>query len=517
MPRHLIIQLARFGDLMQTAPLVSAAVGDEVHLLVDSSLESAAGMIDGVTWVHTFDRTAFSKELNQNDVTHAYQRVSALAQALQANNFDKVSNITHTAESAYLTGLAVKSLPRRTDISVCRGMTGGRKGTYSAGNWSRLFRALLCRRELGAFHLVDLHLKLAGLGSPNRGKSWLKATSPASKSDYPLLTIQLGANSPLRMWEPANFAATARIVAEALPGLQIALVGSKDELALATEFERVYGSTVQNFVGKTNLQELAEVIARSSLVLSGDTGTIHLAAALNVPTVGIYLGMARADDTAPYRTGSVIFESRRACYPCAENNRCGHVSCHSDIPPVVVAADVVQLLSGRKVTPQLSDSFQSRIVEFDEDGCLDLMGATVSTQPSRRQTLRKFWLKEFGQFPSDHESENFNHSTRDLAELTGAALSAARRFELALIGGNQIEKARELLKLNLKDIELAANQPDESGLLAHLFQLELEDLPEGPKLIAGKIKLSLENLYRRARLYPPRQSIGILPLRAATR
>ena len=511
MARSLFIQLARFGDLMQTAPLVSAAVNasppEEVHLLVDSSLESTAGMIKGVAGIHIFDRSAFSKELAVNDLHHAYQRVFELAMILQALKFDKVINITHTPESAWLAKLS--------GAKKVSGLTGERGKTFSEGNWSRLFRATLSRRDLGSFHLVDLHMKLAGLGSPLRSESWLKvpnAPIPDLTTDSPLLTIQLGANNPLRMWQIASFAEVAKQITEALPNLRLVLVGSKAEQPLAAEFEQVYGKSVNNLVGRTNLNELAGVISRSSLLLSGDTGTIHLAAALNIPTVGVYLGMARADDTAPYRAGSIIFEPKRDCYPCPENNRCGHLACHSDIPPTAVAEAAFKLISSGSTSPVDEESFRSRIVDFDDDDCLNYRDESASLSLSHRQLMRKFWLNEFSPLSATSSTRTRNHSNRELGEPAEAALAASRRFELALIGGNQVAKAREILMRNLKDIEIIANQSDDSGLLAHLFQLELENLPADPRLIAGKIKSSLESLNRRVMDFPSRQN---LPLRAA--
>ncbi len=558
MSRHLIIQLARFGDLMQTAPLVSAAceamhlsltnktnisvagcphpakseisttpqgvdtlrqdscaTGQasppvDLHLLVDSSLGTAARLIDGVTQVHTFDRVAFAKELSHNDISHAFQRVSALADELEKCEFDKVSNITHTPESAYLTNLA--------SVKLSGGMVGGPEGAYSKGNWSRLFRATLTRRNLGSFHLVDLHLKLAELGFPNLTTSWLKQTTRMPlglNENTPLLTIQLGTNSPLRTWPIQKFAATAKLITEALPNLTIALVGSAGEKALAADFEQAFPMKVINLAGLTDLEELAGVISQSSVVLSGDTGTIHLAAALNVPTVGIYLGMARADDTAPYRAGSVIFESRRECYPCPENHRCGHVSCHDDISPSAVAGALFQRISGEKVVPEQSKTYRSRVVEFDRDNCLNLPDDPNMESQNRRQFLRKFWLEEFT-LARLSSVPSLNSTTRELVDITGAAISASRRFELALINGSQITRAREILKRNLIDLEKVAKRNDESGLLAHLFQLELENLPSDPRLIAGRIKTSLDTLHRRAIQFPVPSAKMSQPMRVAS-
>jgi len=507
--RHLIVQLARYGDLLQTAPLVSAAAnGDspqEVHLLVDASLAGAAALIDNVAKVHLFDRTAFSKELLSNDLSAAYGRVSVLAQALRSENFHQVSNITHTPESACITALA--------GADTIEGLTRTRVAEYSNGLWDRLFRATLTRRGTGAFHLVDLHLGLSGLSGVDQIKSWLKlaGTKPGSG---PVVAFQLGANSPLRSWNSEMFATTAKLIETAMPSVGIVLVGSKGEQSLAAEFERHHAGVVTNLTGKTNLQELSEIIAGCSLLISGDTGTIHLAAALNVPSVGVYLGMARADDTAPYREGSIIFEPRHDCYPCPENNRCGHLDCHGDIPPQAVAAAALSLLKGNTFAASPSPTYRWRSVKFDKHGSLTLTADTVS-QNDWRERMRRFWFDEMNGACHHNSDRLLNPTLRELSETTSAALAAARRFELALIGANQIAKARDMLKHNLAALEVQAQRSDETGLLAHIFQLELENLPSDPRLVAGRIKLALENLSRRVKTFPSRELAAGMPMRVA--
>ncbi len=467
-------------------------------------------MIEGVAEVHVFDRTAFSKELTSGNLNQAYQRLSGLVLELKRYSFDRVSNITHTPESGFLAGLA--------GAKHCAGTVAERSGAYSEGNWSRLFQATLPRRDLGSFHLVDLHLKLAGLGSPDFGRSWLKKPNclPVKLSDRrPLLTIQLGANNPLRMWDVEAFATAAKLAVQALPSLAVALVGSGNEELLAADFERLFGREVISLVGRTSLTELAGVIGQSSVVLSGDTGTIHLAAALNVPTVGVYLGMARADDTAPYRKGSVIFEPRRECYPCPENHRCSHVSCHNDIPVEAVAAALLDTIEGKSPQPEQKEFYRRRVVAFDEDGCLQLGDPPHSQLQNARQLRRQFWLREFTSPPMPSSPKSFNSATRELEELATAALSAARRLELALIGGHPATKVNQALRQNLQELEMTANRRDESGLLAHLFQLELENMPVDPRLIAGRITAALENLQRRSGQFPAHPGSITLPLRVA--
>lgn len=94
---------------MQTAPLVSAVKANdpqsEVHLLIDQTQLPIAEMIDRVDEIHTFDRTALSKELAGNQLTTAFRRTAEFTRQLNRTPLDSVVNITHTPESGYLTSL----------------------------------------------------------------------------------------------------------------------------------------------------------------------------------------------------------------------------------------------------------------------------------------------------------------------------------------------------------------------------------------------------------------------------
>lgn len=77
-----------------------------------------------------------------------------------------------------------------------------------------------------------------------------------------------------------------------------------------------------NLAGSTDLLELAACLERLDLLLSPDTGTLHLAAAVNIPTVSLYFGSAYPWETGPYGKGHFICYSDTPCYPCRNTGRC---------------------------------------------------------------------------------------------------------------------------------------------------------------------------------------------------
>ncbi len=65
-------------------------------------------------------------------------------------------------------------------------------------------------------------------------------------------------------------------------------MGGAGDIKFGVEISKRAGDIIVNLVGKTNYMEVAEIISRSNLLVSNDTGLVHMAAAVGTPVVGIY-------------------------------------------------------------------------------------------------------------------------------------------------------------------------------------------------------------------------------------
>jgi hypothetical protein len=85
--------------------------------------------------------------------------------------------------------------------------------------------------------------------------------------------------------------------------------------------------------------------------VSGDTGTLHLAAALGTRTVGVFLGPASCFETGPYGEDHYVLQAEPPCHPCVEaGEECAEPICLAMIPPEAVA-DLVAALYDRGEAP----------------------------------------------------------------------------------------------------------------------------------------------------------------------
>ncbi|CAH2031030.1 glycosyltransferase family 9 protein [Trichlorobacter ammonificans] len=121
-----------------------------------------------------------------------------------------------------------------------------------------------------------------------------------------------GASVPEKSWPAERFAAVVRALA--VQGWQPVVVGGAAEAAAGERIVREAGG--MTCAGMTTLAESLAVIARSSLFISGDSGLLHGAALLGVPTVALF-GPSDPRKWAPRGPGSVVVCCRLPCSPCS--------------------------------------------------------------------------------------------------------------------------------------------------------------------------------------------------------
>lgn len=117
-----------------------------------------------------------------------------------------------------------------------------------------------------------------------------------------------------KRWLPERFAEAATRVAAAA-GASVAIFGSKDERDLCQTVATAIGARTRNFAGETTLAAFIEMAAACRVYITNDSGAMHIASALGVPTVAIF---GATDDAATGPTGPLARVIRQPveCSPC---------------------------------------------------------------------------------------------------------------------------------------------------------------------------------------------------------
>ena len=131
----------------------------------------------------------------------------------------------------------------------------------------------------------------------------------------PILALCPGAtNSRAKRWPAERFAEAAdRLAGE--NGFQTIIVGTLGDLEVAEEVARSMRSRAAVLAGRTSIAELKAVLAFTSMVISNDTGTAHVAAALGVPTAVVF-GPTEHVSTRPLSDAAMVVRHDVECSPC---------------------------------------------------------------------------------------------------------------------------------------------------------------------------------------------------------
>lgn len=240
--------------------------------------------------------------------------VFRLAQRLKEKKFDLAILLQNAIEAAIIAVAA--GIPLRAGYdSDARGLllthrvrrTREIKKIHQTGYYLEMVKALGC---VPVGREVHVETKI----NPAEGQHILRKFLPEG-TDKKLIGIAPGATyGPAKKWFPERFAA----VADALSGkfsTQIMILGGKSDGETAREVLKQSRSKLINLAGQTTLLEAIYLISQCRLFISNDSGLMHIAGALNIPTVAIF-GSTNPVTTSPVGNQSVIVREEVPCSPC---------------------------------------------------------------------------------------------------------------------------------------------------------------------------------------------------------
>ncbi|MBM3249034.1 MAG: lipopolysaccharide heptosyltransferase II [Candidatus Omnitrophica bacterium] len=110
-------------------------------------------------------------------------------------------------------------------------------------------------------------------------------------------------------------------------GVKIVMVGDKNDIGIVEDIASQMKNKPVNFAGQTNLRELAYLLKKAKLVISNDSGVMHLASYLDVPTLAIF-GPTDPKKYGPWNYKSLVVREELTCSPCEESScRYNHHNC----------------------------------------------------------------------------------------------------------------------------------------------------------------------------------------------
>jgi heptosyltransferase-2 len=269
------------------------------------------------------------------------------ARGLRAGRFECAVLLTNSFDSALIVRLA--GIPRRI------GYNRDGRGWLLTDRVPQPVVGEIPRHE--RYYYLELLRRAGIIGTlPEIGEIRLDASGEARAAgekryaemgmEGPVIGVSPGAAyGGAKRWLPDRFAEAAALVAESLGG-SVAVFGSKDERPVAElvmEGLRARGRAARNFAGETTLAEYIDLAAACRVFLTNDSGAMHVASALGVPTVAVF-GATDDVGTGPVASRARVVREPVDCSPCLLRECPIDHRCMTRVPAERVAAEALELM-----------------------------------------------------------------------------------------------------------------------------------------------------------------------------
>lgn len=327
----LIVKPSSLGDVVHSLPFLVAMKTcfpkAEIHWVIAKGLE---GLLEDHPMI---DRLIIvNKDLwkNLSRAGNTLKEIRELFKQLRHEKYDIVVDLQGLLRSGLIT--MATHAPQRIGFSEAR-------------EGSRLFYTKKVRggRDI---HAVDRYMKVADeLGCDVRDRVFPFALFPsdgekAGKREAlaPYAVLVPGARWKTKIWPAESFGK----VASMLP-LRSVIVGSSSDRAIANEVVSHSGKKARSLAGETSFKELIEIMRHAEVVITNDSGPMHIAAALNIPVIAIF-GPTSPKRTGPYGAGHIVLQSPADCVPCFKRECKDNIRCMNEITPDAVYQAVLEVL-----------------------------------------------------------------------------------------------------------------------------------------------------------------------------
>jgi lipopolysaccharide heptosyltransferase I len=336
----LIVRLGALGDIVHALPLAAAlrtaSPASRIDWLVDVRHRAILDHAGGLDTIIPIDTRRAAGPTGVVQVVRAL-RAAAYDVAVDAQGLIKSALLAHLAGAGRVVGLARRHL--REPLA---------RWAYDA------------TVDPAGVHVVDKAIALAAaLGAP-AGSPRFALRPPASDvvdrarravglaPGQPFAVLNPGAAWPNKRWPADRFGALARRIHARHGWPSIVAWGPGEETLAAAVVAAAHAggpAAIAAAAPPTSLGELIALVASAGLVVSGDTGPLHLAAAMGTPIVGLY-GPTDPARNGPWSPADVTLSRNRAC-ACQHQRRChAAVWCLGELTVADVAAAVDRRLGG---------------------------------------------------------------------------------------------------------------------------------------------------------------------------
>lgn len=338
----LIVKLSAVGDVIHTLPSLAALRKLYPHAHITWVIEEAAADIirdhPDLNRVIVSRRKAWIKELRAGHWKAPLREIRAFLHDLRDREYDLVVDFHGLFKSAVLVCLAHGR--RKLGYDSYQELSGFFYNEKIPEDMAKhaVERYLDFPKHLGAVSLTP-EFRIA-IGKENREK--VAALLATNQIKEPFIAINPVAYWDSKLWPETCFAVLCDLIGDKY-GIPIVLTGqSNPSLAKIQALSRY---NVVNLEGRTTLKDLAELYRCAALLVTTDSGPMHLAAAMGTPVVALF-GPTDPKRTGPYGIGHQVIREALSCSPCFRK-QCPEMLCMTHITVDAVFTAVKEVLKHR--------------------------------------------------------------------------------------------------------------------------------------------------------------------------
>lgn len=312
----LLVNLAHLGDIVLSTSVVKCCrnlfPGASIHFLGGAWGSHLLCGYPGVDkWIE-YNSYAFRRDTNRN----ACSVIISMLRELRKERYDLIVNIHSDIWVIGLTPFLGAKF--RLDLPTVRIRQHLQYGSW---NHPALKTAHQCLRQTAV-------MAYAGLEASTEDPSLVIDPAALESVKMKLAELGLQTGDPFiilhpfaewhgREWDPESFGRIANWLVEAYRVGVVVTGIERDAGRVASILEHSDSGRIFNLVGKTSLSEFVALVSLSRLFLGLDGGSMHIAAALNVPVVALF-GPTSPDCFGPYSPEARVVYHRFECSPCRQ-------------------------------------------------------------------------------------------------------------------------------------------------------------------------------------------------------
>ena len=353
----LVINLTRMGDLIQTIGLINAVhkllPKARIDVLVMKAFASIVKHFEYVNDVIAFDDSVFNESI-ADDLWSSFGELYKIIDELNKKEYDILFNPIVSKQSSILAylikakqKLGLQITENKEQKMTCDFTSYMLANQHSLGDFSfnlvDIFAGMIkdveCNkgRELLLPEYDEFRLRV--FEGDLKSVGWFLNKVKLPPNERMIIGFHIGASQSNKAW---NMGYYKTVIKELLIDREyiVVLFGGYKEKEFKSFFADVTSDLFFNTIGDFKVNELIAAVSSIDLLVTNDTGPMHIATACGVPVIDISLGPVSKWETGAYNENALIIEARLDCHPCSFNNDCQHWNCHHAIQPEVVVEAV---------------------------------------------------------------------------------------------------------------------------------------------------------------------------------